>query len=201
MAFDMTAPLTGDMRLPTRIEEMAERAVLRQRGLLNPDIGPHPGWLEASESVRMSMIRHTNPVLADYDMPLPTGIPRERWREFYEAVTMLARADWAGEPSYILAVIGLLNARNAVEAVAPDMERLNKARRKRGVPPLFEHKVLKIANRRMTRPAGESGGDHAHMRQHFCRGHFKKRATGIFFWHPHLRGDPERGKIEKEYEL
>jgi len=203
MDFDMTMPLTKEFVLPSAIEEAAERAALRNRGLLNPDIGPHPGWVEASESVKLAMLRHTNPAMADYHMPLPTGIPPYRWREFYEAMATLARADWAGEPSYLLAVIGLLNARNAVETQSSDLDRLNRARLRRGAAPLYEYKVLHIARRQAKRAyeAGKGSEGHVPMREHFCRGHFKKRATGIFFWHPHLRGDPTRGKIEKEYEL
>jgi hypothetical protein len=203
MDFDMTVPLIHDTRLPTIEDELAEREHMAERGLLNMDMGPHPGWVQSSESVKLAMLRHTNPCMADYDMPLPTGIPRHRWREFYESMATLARADWAGEPSYLLAVIGLLNARNATETVAPDLSRLNKARAKRGVLPLYEHKVLHIARRQVKRvyAEGERRGDHAPMREHFCRGHFKTRKTGIFFWHPHLRGDAARGKIVKEYEL
>lgn len=203
MDFDLTRPLVADSGLPTMDDERAERARLQTRGLLNPDIGPHPGWVQASETVKLAMIRHTNPCRADYDMPLPIGISPDRWHEFYETMSTLARADWAGEPSYLLAVIGLLNARNAIETVASDLTKLNRARIKRGVLPLYQHKVLHIAHRQAKRvyPEGERRGDYTPMREHFCRGHFKTRKTGVFFWHPHLRGDHARGKIEKEYQL
>jgi hypothetical protein len=203
MDFDMTAPLTSEKALPSVEDERAERQRMADQGLLNMDIGPHPGWTQSSESVKLAMLRHTNPCRADYDMPLPIGIPKHRWREFYEAMATLARADWAGEPSYLLAVIGLLNARNAVDLHQTDLSRLNKARRKRGVLPLFEHKVLHIAHRQAKRvyALGESRGDHTPMRGHFVRGHFKTRKSGVYFWSPHARGDLARGRIEKEYEL
>lgn len=203
MDFDMTRPLGVVTELPDAGAERAERERMRKGGILNMDIEPHPGWQLASEEVKLAMMRHTNPCRADYDMPMPTGIPPHRWPEFYEAMVTLARADWAGEPSYLLAVIGLLNARNATETVASDLGKLNKARGKRGALPLYEYKVLHIAHRQARRvyPGGEGRGDHAPMREHFCRGHFKTRKTGVFFWHPHLRGDHARGKIEKEYQL
>ena len=50
-------------------------------------------------------------------------------------------------------------------------------------------------------PEGDPRGDYAPMRGHFVRGHFKIRKTGVFFWHPHARGDFGRGQIEKDYEI
>jgi hypothetical protein len=97
----------------------------------------------------------------------------------------------AGEPAFLLAVIGLINARNAVETETVNLIRLNRAREKRGKAPFFEHKVLKIAVRQQRRVYGEAGshGDYTPMRGHFVSGHRKVRRTGIFFWHPHARGD------------
>jgi len=202
VAFDMTRPLTGPVALPTE-EEVKMRSNRVLSGILALDIGSHPGWNNASESVKLAMLRHSQPVLADYALPVPLGMPRGCWHEFFEGMCELARADWAGEPGFLLAVIGLLNARNTTQIVVPDLSRLNKARTKRGVPPLFEHKVLRIAARQVKRvyAPGEPCGDHAPMRETFRRGHFKKRRTGIFFWSPHLMGDAKRGRIEKDYRL
>ena len=115
----------------------------------------------------------------------------------------LARSDWAGEPAFILAVIALLNARNAIEIDTVDNTAFNKKRAKRGRLPLFSHKVLKIAHRQIKRVYGDAGhqGDYQPMRGHFVRGHFKTRKTGIFFWHPFSRGDFTRGKVVKDYEV
>jgi hypothetical protein len=168
------------------------------------NIDSHPGWTRAKESVQLAMVNHTRPLMPDYGFPVPTmDFPPHRIMEYCEAVMDLSRSDWAGEPAYLLAVIGLLNARNAVETETVDYSRLNKARTKRGKLPLFEHKVLKIAHRQIKRVYGEAGsrGDYTPMRGHFVRGHFKTRKTGIYFWHPHARGSFERGAIIKDYEL
>ena len=206
MEFDMTRPLTVET-LPTMEAVERQRDRFKRGGILNMNMPSHPGWDHASESVKLAMLRHINPVMTDYPPPSPKGLPAHRWDEFYEAIGHLARADWAGEPGFLLAVIGLLNARNATDVFASDLRRLNKARAKRGAPPLFEYKILHIARRQINRVYGDGDeirlgrSDRSPMREHFCRGHFKVRKTGVFFWHPHLRGDRARGHIEKEYEL
>ena len=199
MNFDMTHPL-GNERLATKEEDQEVRHSYR---VLKPDMPTHPGWTTAEDTVKLAMIQHTHPTMPRYGVMPPTGIPRDKVFEFYEIVAELGRADWAGEPSYILAVIGLLNARNAIETQLVELPKLNRARIRRGKLPLFSHKVLKIARRQQQRVYGKEGsrGDYAPMRGHFVRGHFKTRATGIFFWHPHARGHFERGSIKKTYEV
>lgn len=199
MQFDMTESLTPGSTLPTAEDERAYRASYR---LLSPHIKNHPGWTSATDSVKLTMLRHNDPAIPDYGiLTPPPGFNPSKLGEFYTMVGELARADWAGEVSYILAVIGLLNARNVVEMQAVDHGALNKARVRRGRPPLFEYKLLKIASRHQRRAYGATGrhGDYAPMRGHFVRGHFKVRKSGIFFWHPFARGSFKRGNISKVY--
>lgn len=200
MNFDMTQSLDAIKQLPTIEEERQSRMNYR---ILKPDMAVHPGWIESKDTVRLAMIQHTHPVIPDYGVISPPAILREKLFEFYEIVNELGRADWAGEPSFLLAVIGLLNAKNAVETETVNYHKLNRARIKRGKLPLMEHKILKIARRQQQRVYGAVGtrGNYASMRAHFVRGHFKTRRTGIFFWHPHARGSFERGVIKKDYEV
>jgi hypothetical protein len=201
MDFDMLSEIDTCSTLPTDEETRKhfDNSLVLEPGATDS----HPGWSLATETVRLSMINHVKPVLPDYNVPLPIGVPRHHIREFYEALGDLSRADWAGEPAFLLAVIGLLNARNAIETETVSHPKLNRARIKRGKLPLFEHRILKIAHRQHKRVYGEAGsrGDYAPMRGHFVRGHFKTRRTGIFFWHPHARGSFERGSIVKDYEV
>lgn len=199
MKFDMVQSLAPRALLPTAEDEAEQRASYR---LLSPHLKNHPGWSSADASVKLAMMRHTATALPDYGtIPPPLGLDPAKLAEFYEMLGELARSDWAGEAGYILAVIGLLNARNVVEAQAVDHGKLNAARVRRGRAPLFEYKLLKIANRHYNRAYGATGrhGDYAPMRGHFVRGHFKVRRSGIFFWHPHARGSFQRGKINKVY--
>ena len=200
MKYDMTSPLNDDKDVTP---EEAE-ALRRDMQDVVPNVSDHPGWTAASTDVRVAMLQHTDPIMTDYPPPLPTAdIPPERYEEFYHILAQLARSDWAGEAAYLMAVIGLLNARNATAVETVNYHKLNRARSKRGKHPLFEHKVLKIMQRRMTRPHGDNAGrgDYAPMRGHFVRGHFKARKSGVYFWSPHARGYLSHGYIEKEYHL
>ena len=94
-----------------------------------------------------------------------------------------------------------MNARNAVEKTTTDISKLNRARKKRGDLPLFEHHVIKIHTRQQKRVPGAGTGDHVAMRGHFVSGHWKVRKSGIFFWHPYKRGDFGLGRVHKDYEL
>jgi hypothetical protein len=201
MRFDMIHALSNYRSLPTAEDYAKAKAEFI---VVNPDMPPHPGWEHADNSVKLMMLHHTDPVFPNYGVPSPpVDFTTTQIDEFYKILGELGRADWAGEPAYLLAVIGLLNARNAVETADVDQHKLNRARTKRGKLPLFSHKVLKIAHRQQHRAYGNGEGrdDHQTLRGHFVRGHFKARASGVYFWHPHKRGDFSRGHIKKDYEL
>ena len=201
-AYDMTRPLHDYDTLP------AEEDLIRDQQIGPITVhgyGAHAGWVQAGTDTRLAMVNHTDLVPADhlYMPEIFRGVPRDKFDEFTHISRLLARADWAGEAAYLLAVIGLLNARNAVELEPVDLSKLNRARLKNDKRPLFEHKLLKIARRVHKRvyPDGKGHADHAPMREHFVRSHWKHRKTGIFFWRPFVRGDVKYGKIEKDYEL
>ena len=164
-------------------------------------IESNKGWDRSKETVRLAILQHTHPCETDYGWPMPFGLRPDQYREFYETIGQLARSDWAGECTYLLAVIGLMNARNAVEKSTTDVTKLNRSRKKRGQLPLFEHHVVKVHTRQQSRVNGAGSGDHAAMRGHFVAGHWKVRKSGIFFWHPHKRGDFGKGQVHKDYEL
>jgi hypothetical protein len=167
----------------------------------------HPGWVSAGPSVRQALMQHTNIVVPDYGLPLvPEELmlrPQAEQDKIFSVIDELARSDWAGEVSFLLAVIGLLNARNVVERERVDLSRKNKARVKRGRRPFMEHSVLKIHRGQIKRAAAgqPSGTGHGPIRYHVCSGHFKVRKTGIFFWKPFWRGDPKRGTVTHDYEV
>jgi hypothetical protein len=196
--FDMTGEIDNCGKVPTKADmddSIKDSMVLHS-------VDNHPGWDQAAESVKLAMVNHTCPMIPDYGVPMPVGIEPHNYAKFYEVIGDLSRSDWAGEPAFLLAVIGLLNARNVVSTERVDYGKLNHARAKRGKAPLFEHKVLKIAHRQQERIYGDGPrGDYTPMRGHFVRGHFKTRRTGIYFWHPYARGSFGRGTIEKTYEM
>lgn len=167
------------------------------------DIPNHPGWDHAAPSVKLAMLRHTHPAAAEWGLPevAPYLSNPRQIAEAYDLIHQLARSDWAGEVAFLLAVIGLMNARNASETERSDHSKLNRARSKAGKPPLFEHHILKIHERQQHRVNGTHHSTHAPMRGHFVSGHWKVRRTGIYFWRPFQRGDFGRGTVSKDYQL
>jgi hypothetical protein len=92
---------------------------------------------------------------------------------------------------YALRFLLLLNARNRVVAIAaaPDLSRLNRARRKRGKPELLAASTVTLD---LSRPLMQAerrghGRDRAAIEAHLVRGHFKLRKTGVFWWSPFAR--------------
>lgn len=114
----------------------------------------------------------------------------------------IMQSDWGGEIRYVLAMLGLLNARNVVEVEAVERTKLNRARVKGGKPPLCEHTLLKIrAMHRRSLIGARGKGTAGDVREHFVSGHWKTRRTGLFWWNPFWRGNPERGRVDHDYEV
>lgn len=114
-------------------------------------------------------------------------------------------ADWVGEGGVPEAVFVFLACKNALEQVpCHDLQQLNKARRLRGKQPLHEFTTLNISlshAQKLSYATCNSDDERAKMRLHWVRGHFKRRATGIFWWNPHLAGNAELGMVEKNYSI
>lgn len=98
----------------------------------------------------------------------------------------------------------LLNLKNGVEIRAASASRdAQKARRRMGRPPLLDHHVLGLKlPRHIVRDGTQaSPGDAEDMRAHWVRGHLKVRSTGVYWWSPHIRGDPSLGFVDKTYAM
>jgi hypothetical protein len=67
------------------------------------------------------------------------------------------------------------------------LERLNRARVKDRKPPLLEHEVGDV-DRRLGEQLRRAGATQAEIAAHLVSGHFKRRATGVFWWRPFIRG-------------
>lgn len=198
--YDMTQTLDKKVTAKDVLDDKDWDRGLDRRVFTNV-IDTNKGWERSKEAVRLAILQHTHPCATDYGFPEPTGLRPEQYQQFYETIGQLARSDWAGECTYLLAVIGLMNARNAVERTTTDISKLNRARKKRGDLPLFEHHVIKIHTRQQKRVLDGTTNNHVAMRGHFVSGHWKVRKSGIFFWHPYKRGDFSLGRVHKDYEL
>jgi hypothetical protein len=101
----------------------------------------------------------------------------------------------------LLGILMLLNTHNGTRQQTASLDKLNRARAKRRLPQLLGYSTvtLHLAGRRAeTRRWGSSGEA---VREHLVRGHFKIRKSGIFWWLPHSRGQPNLGKVDKTYKL
>ncbi len=105
----------------------------------------------------------------------------------------------------------LLNTKNlkVVKAVeAP--EKLNAKRKRNGKQPFFSYHTLDIfvsnTPLRSARKRVDFGGIQQYFsnystRLHSVRGHFKHRATGLFWWSFYVRGSKSAGSIVKDYDV
>jgi len=122
-------------------------------------------------------------------------------------IAELVRSDWAGEIRYIIAILGLINARNVMETQYIDNSKINKARSKRKPgdkgykPPVANHTLLKIRAIHKDSLVQRVAGTATEIRGRFVRGHFKTRKTGIFWWSRHWRGPHDNPAAAKPYKV
>jgi hypothetical protein len=171
---------------------------LADRGRLLVKIEESPTWKTASHETKSKIASVIHPAPPDFPSTAfnhPDPLAR---RLAFE----ISAVDWSGESAFILGVLALLNTVNAHERVSSELTKLNKARVKRGNLPLQDYYLLKVSQRLKTKLFVKSDADsHRELRMHMVRGHWKVRKTGIYFWHPHFRGDKSKGVIEKDYQL
>lgn len=159
-------------------------------------------WNAASIEDRRLLSRIVESRIAEYSPPLSWALLSAHPTLLKTAATE-AIYDWNGETAYIEAVLALLNARNTSQSQFIDKSEHNRKRVKRGQLPLFSHSILTIHPRQLARArqAQAASADGASLRAHFVRGHWKVRKSGIFFWSPHVRGDADKGIVDKDYKV
>jgi hypothetical protein len=98
----------------------------------------------------------------------------------------------------ILALFLLFAAKDGLERRAPDLERLNHARRRSGRCALLEHIEVR-APIAMGCQCPRSPADNASQRRgprlHHVRGHIARRGDKVFWRLPHLRGSARLGMV------
>jgi hypothetical protein len=147
----------------------------------------------------------TSPLLLTIDPQRADTLAATAFRQADNLGPMFAQVrrsnaeDWIGEPGFLIATLALLNSRNAAatELTAPN----NRRRGLTGKPLLFSYHLVRIPQRYQQRHIAAAADDPAQIRAHFCRGHFKARRTGIYFWSAHQRGNPKLGFVHKDYLL
>lgn len=108
--------------------------------------------------------------------------------------------DLQGEPAFLRAFLILLNTKNGAVTERENLSRLNGARQKSGKPKLREFQITRLAlSRHASRSAVSLGATREQIRQHYVRGHFKVRKSGVFWWSPFVRGNPTEAIPRERY--
>ena len=129
---------------------------------------------------------------------------RGEWRDYFQAAAANA-ADFeralhenlcavVRDFPCVLAFVLAINARNAFDASASNLTKLNRARVRRGKAPLLDHIEVR-ARLDVAAYDQHTAASRRAARQHFVSGHLVRRAGGVFWRRAHLRGDPERGML------
>jgi hypothetical protein len=150
------------------------------------------GWIDVGSWVYAHIVK--------MDTPMKYGRlwdDLNRWmsREFLQDTLTIAGNIYAG-------TLALLDAKGCETEVEPAPERLNKRRAKKGRPPIYEHRVVKIGG--ISRGGGVIGvgGTRASPRTHWRRGHIRTLASGKRTPIPAtLIAKGNRGFISHDYEV
>jgi hypothetical protein len=158
---------------------------------------PYNGSLAALEMDSNKDIDHISRfVSADFGVEFMMSLPKDVQTRFVE----YAYEDWGGEMRFMIAMLGMLNARNVVEVETVNKDEHNIKRKKQGKLPLFSHKLLKIRPQIYVHDARNmAASQNRDMRFHFVTGHFKHRKSGLFWWSMHARGSVKHGAVDKDY--
>ena len=104
-----------------------------------------------------------------------------------------------------------LHCKNVIIQDNPISVALQKARQRRGRPPLIQYKTLVVEPiKAILRQQGNAENTGIKMALHICRGHFKDfsegrglfgKLHGMFWWPQHIRGKAECGEVRKDYRI
>lgn len=131
-------------------------------------------------------------------------------REYTEFEKTEIIKDFQQELSALNAVLMLLSCQNiSYETIEPPAK-LNKKRRKKGKEEMVKYHVLNL-HPLSSKTISKSGVQTEETKRvHLCRGHFKTftedkplfgRFTGRYWWQPQVRGDKEKGIVNKDYKV
>jgi hypothetical protein len=105
-----------------------------------------------------------------------------------------AGRDLTGECDILRSVVMVMNSRNLVALSPYTMpEKVARKRAREGKSPLLDHTEVRIRLSRALYARAGSGDTRDSPALHAVRGHFKARASGLYWWSPHMRGDAGRG--------
>lgn len=114
-------------------------------------------------------------------------------------------AHWTGGRSRfsvfdsVLYSLALLHAVNVRPSVVEPSRSIQKKRARHGKRPLVKYSVIDVPRSTPGTAALPSARGTDRLALHMVRGHFKRRKTGVFFWHSYARGSAENGVVLSQY--
>lgn len=109
-----------------------------------------------------------------------------------------------------MTAVSLINARNIAQRSIEHDAKIQKARMRKGLRPLFRYHELLLQPFKSIRERGESKASGDLMPIHWIRGHFKEfsrerplfgKYSGRYWWQPHISGKDTSRKVEKSYAI
>jgi hypothetical protein len=118
-------------------------------------------------------------------------------REMRDAILRRNLATCAFDPPMLFAFLLMLSARSALPQRAITVDKLNRARRRVGKPPLLEHVEVSapLYSSSTASMPGMRAPDRRSPRLHHVRGHIVRRGAAVFWRVPHLRGSARLGQV------
>ena len=117
----------------------------------------------------------------------------------------------ASAAGWICGTMTFLNCRNIKLVDKPQYSSIARHYEKKYKLPRVIYKTLEVSpiSKRYTNKDGTKREVESSVPLHLCRGHIKNytdrplfgKITGQFFWHPHMRGNKDVGKVIKDYKL
>jgi len=100
-----------------------------------------------------------------------------------------------------LKILSIVNCINVNTTLNKPSKELQKSRMRKNKLPLFSYYTLNIKLSKKQSFNCDSDICQYTNRIHLCRGHFKKRKTGVFWWQAHIRGHNREGIVMKDYNV
>jgi hypothetical protein len=117
--------------------------------------------------------------------------------EMRDTVLRSNLANCAFDPPMLFAFLLMLSARSALPCRPVAVDKLNRARRRTGKPPLLEHIEVSspfYASSTVSTPGARVPERQGPRLHHVC-GHIVRRGAAVFWRVPHLRGSARHGQV------
>lgn len=196
---------TGDAISRIMFKRYIERPASFSEAIVKDVLETHSGWSALRNDNReiaalSELLCHEAVWISRHGRQMIDLLMSDRDPKYIIRCLSAWEGDISGEAPFIDCLLMMMNSRNAVEHSENDLSRLNRAREKRGKPPLHSHNVTSLYMSRHRR-AMMANGLRVESRGTDVMGHFKIRKSGVWWWNEHWRGDRDNPMPRENYEI